>query len=88
MLGKKKVGLEPTAQVETKVVSVTTINSSKTTIVTQSANGLKSYMGCQSSMMKLIKTTTAAETQPAQKGKTPIMFGQLKKKGPQNSLLK
>lgn len=82
MLGKKKVGLEPTVQVEVKAaLSVTTISSSKTTSV---SNGLKAYMGCQSSMMKLIKTNTT-EAQPVPKGKTPIIFGQLKKK--QNGLL-
>jgi hypothetical protein len=34
----------------------------------------------QSSMLKLLKTGQN-ESQPVQKGKTPIIFGQLKKKG-------
>ena len=87
MLGKKKVLPEPAMQDEKKGLLMT-LNSSKTT--NQTANPTRqSYMGCQSSMMKLIKTSTAnEEPKNANKGKTPIMFGQLMKRGPGNSLPK
>jgi hypothetical protein len=83
MLGKKKVTLEPQPETDfiKEVPKTTTINSSKTTTIT----ARPSYVG-QSSMIKLIKTNTSGN-EVQQKGKTPIIFGQLKKKAA-NSLLR
>lgn len=75
MLGKKKVMPEPGVGADEKKPAQT-LTSSKTTAQTNPQR--QSYMGCQSSMMKLLKTNGGnEEPQKVKNGKPPVIFGQL-----------
>ena len=83
MLGKTRIVVDAQAEPK-KEKEIETHNSSKTNATDQTR---KSYMGGQSSMLKLIKTGLN-QAEPQKGGKVPIVFGMMNRKAAiKNSLM-